>query len=49
MKEEEQILNSVPTEGGENSIELLKIFSQEVEQEMTATLEFTTEEEADSI
>jgi hypothetical protein len=35
--------------GEENSTELLKIFSQEAEQEMTATLEPAAEEEADNI
>jgi hypothetical protein len=30
---------STPAKGEENSTELLKIFSQEAEQEMTATLE----------
>jgi hypothetical protein len=38
-----------PAEGEEHSIELLEIFSQEVEQEITATLEFAAEEEADNM
>jgi hypothetical protein len=45
----EQTLMSTPTEGEEHSEELLKIFSQEVEQEMTAALEPAAEEEADSM
>jgi hypothetical protein len=35
--------------GEEHSAELLKIFSQEVEQEMTAALKPATEEGADNI
>jgi hypothetical protein len=38
-----------PAEGEEHSAELLKIFSQEAEQEMTAALESAAEGEADSI
>jgi hypothetical protein len=32
--------------GGEHSVELLKIFNQEVEREITTTSEFAAEEEA---
>jgi hypothetical protein len=42
-EEMEQTLMSTPTEGDEHSTELLKIFSQEAEQEMTAALEPATE------
>jgi hypothetical protein len=45
----EQTLMSTPTEGEEHSTELLKIFSQEAEQEMTAALEPAAEEEADNM
>jgi hypothetical protein len=34
--------------GGEHSAELLKIFSQEAEREITTTLEFVAEEEAEN-
>jgi ERCC4-type nuclease len=43
-EEKEQILRSVPTEGEEHSTESLDVFSQEVEQEMTAALESAAEE-----
>jgi hypothetical protein len=33
--------------GGEHSVELLKIFNQEVEREITTTSEFAAEEQAD--
>jgi hypothetical protein len=33
--------------GGEHSVELLKIFNQEDEREITTTSEFVSEEEAD--
>jgi hypothetical protein len=46
-EEMEQAPMSTPTEGDENSTKLLKIFSQEAEMEMTATVEPTGEEEAD--
>jgi hypothetical protein len=51
VKEEEmeQTLMSTPVEGEEHSAELLKIFSQEAEQEMTVALELTEEEEADNM
>ena len=51
IKEEEmeKTLMSTPAKGEENSAELLKIFSQEYEQEMTIALELTKEEEADSM
>jgi hypothetical protein len=45
----EQTLMSTPTEGDEHSTTLLKIFSQEVETEMIATLEPIAEEEADNM
>jgi hypothetical protein len=48
-EEKEQTLMSTPAEGEEHSEELLKIFSQEVEQEMTAALELAAEEEADNM
>jgi hypothetical protein len=48
-EEMEQTLMSTPAEGEEHSEELLKIFSQEAEQEMTAALEPAAEEEADNI
>jgi hypothetical protein len=34
--------------GGEHSVELLKIFSQEAEREITTTSEFAAEEEAEN-
>jgi len=34
--------------GGENSVELLRIFSHEVEREITTTSEFAAEEEAEN-
>jgi hypothetical protein len=34
--------------GGEHSVELLKIFSQEAEREITTTSEFEEEEEAET-
>jgi len=40
---------STPTKGEEHSTELLKIFIQEAEQEITITLELTEEEEANSM
>jgi hypothetical protein len=45
----EQTLMSTPAEGEENSTELIKIFSQEVEQEMTVALELTKEEESNNM
>jgi hypothetical protein len=45
----EQTLMSTPTKGDKHSTELLKIFSQEAETEMTATLEPATEREVDNI
>jgi hypothetical protein len=39
----------LPKEKKEHSTEFLKIFSQEAEIEMTATLESATEEEADNM
>jgi hypothetical protein len=47
--EKEETSEFEPTEGDEHSKEWLKIFSQETEQEMTAALEPTAEEEADNI
>jgi hypothetical protein len=47
-EEKEQTLTFAPTEGEEHSVELLKIFCQEAEQEMTAALELAEEEEAES-
>jgi hypothetical protein len=48
-EEMEHTLMSTPAEGEEHSEEWLKFFSQEVEIEMTATLEPTIEEEADNM
>jgi hypothetical protein len=48
-EEKEQTLTFSPTEGEGHSAELLKIFSQEAEQEMTAALELEVEEEADNM
>jgi hypothetical protein len=45
-EEMEQTLMSTPAEGDEHSVELLKIFSQEAEKEMTASLEPIAEKEA---
>jgi hypothetical protein len=45
----EKTLMSTPAEGEEHSTELLKIFSQEAEKEMTVALEPTAEEEADNM
>jgi hypothetical protein len=45
----EQTLMSTPTEGEDNSTELIKIFSQEVKQEMTVALELTKEEESNNM
>jgi len=44
-EEEDQTLTFAQAEGDENSVELLEIFSQEVEWEMVAVLELTKEEE----
>jgi hypothetical protein len=48
-EEMEQTLMSTPAEGEEHSEEWLKIFSQEAETEMTATLEPAAERETDNI
>jgi hypothetical protein len=48
-EDKEQTLAFSPTEGEEHSAELLKIFSQEDEQEMTTALELAAEEEADKM
>jgi hypothetical protein len=48
-EEKEKKLMFSPAEGEENSAELLKIFSLEVEQELTAALEFAAEGEAYSM
>jgi hypothetical protein len=51
VKEEEmeQTLMFSPAEGKEHSTELLKIFSQEAEQEMTAALKLAAEGETDNM
>jgi hypothetical protein len=52
IKEEEEVEQTLMFSQGEeeeHSAKLLKIFSQEVETEMTAALEFATKEEADNM